>query len=194
MRNSPEYKAWSEAKQRCHNPKSSKYKWYGARGIAVCEEWKNDFMSFYSHIGTRPDGYELDRIDNSKGYEPNNVRWVCRKENVRNRRNSIYVIYEGVRLALEDYAKKIGVEYQTAWARLKKYPHMIESLKTKKGGENNTQAKLTFLAADEIRVSNLTAKELAQKYGVSKSTIYGIKNGNTWRTMESSPRYEAKTL
>ena len=54
----------------------------------MCEEWKNDFSNFYRDVGDIPfEGAELDRIDNDKGYEPNNVRWVNHKTNSNNRRN-----------------------------------------------------------------------------------------------------------
>lgn len=123
MRGSPEYKAWAEAKGRCHNEKSEKYKWYGARGIEMCEEWRNDFMRFYEHIGAKPTRkHELDRINNDKGYEPGNVRWATRITQVRNRSNAIYVKKDGVTMHLTEFAKVSGIKYATAWARYKRSP------------------------------------------------------------------------
>ena len=140
MRKTQEYKAWSEAKQRCHNPKSSKYKWYGARGISVCDEWKNDFEAFFSHVGPKPsEKHELDRIDNDKGYEPGNVHWVTKQDNVRNRRNTVKVVVGGKEMTLDDYAKAAGIPYATAWARLKKQPHLIKGEPKRSGGRNSVR-------------------------------------------------------
>jgi len=78
------YKVWNSMRQRCVNPKTVSYEWYGARGIKVCSRW-NNFMNFYIDMGDREDGMTLDRIDNDGDYEPSNCRWVSHKENCQNR-------------------------------------------------------------------------------------------------------------
>lgn len=85
----PLYKVWSGIKQRCNNTKCNNYKNYGGRGIFFFKEWNDDYISFYNYsIGIFKDSYQIDRIDNNKGYEPGNIRWVTNAENVRNRRVS----------------------------------------------------------------------------------------------------------
>lgn len=75
---------------RCHNPKNKQYKNYGARGIFMCEDWK-DFNKFCADIYPCPvEGYHLDREDNDKGYSKENCRWVSAKTNYRNKRNNHY--------------------------------------------------------------------------------------------------------
>ncbi|MFN3474075.1 MAG: hypothetical protein ACK4ZW_08525 [Blastomonas sp.] len=87
MRNTPEYEAWRAMVSRCTNPNHKAYRNYGGRGVTVCPEWRSDFRAFISHIGMRPRAdYSLDRIDNSKGYEPGNVRWTDAATQNRNRR------------------------------------------------------------------------------------------------------------
>lgn len=85
----PEYSAWSGAKQRCTNPKLRQWKDYGGRGITMCAEWHASFKAFLDHIGPRPDGMVLDRIDNDRGYEPGNVRWTDRITSADNQRHDI---------------------------------------------------------------------------------------------------------
>jgi len=65
-----EYSAWYNMVQRCHNPHHPAFVWYGARGIEVCERWRDDFLQFLSDMRPRPPGHSLDRIDNDAGYTP----------------------------------------------------------------------------------------------------------------------------
>jgi hypothetical protein len=82
-----EWQAWSNMRQRCNNPDNPKWPLYGGRGIQVCAEWQDDFPAFLAHVGPRPGpSYSIDRIDNERGYEPGNVRWATRSQQVRNSR------------------------------------------------------------------------------------------------------------
>jgi hypothetical protein len=82
------YRSWMAMLRRCTNIHCDNYKWYGGRGITVCDEWSH-FDNFLKDMGDRPDGTELDRIDNYKGYSADNCRWVAHKENCLNRRNNV---------------------------------------------------------------------------------------------------------
>jgi len=84
-RQNPIYHVWCAMRQRCNNPNAQRYVYYGGRGISVCERW-NDFNAFTADMGPRPDGYDLDRIDNNGNYEPSNCRWISRSGNLCNRR------------------------------------------------------------------------------------------------------------
>jgi hypothetical protein len=86
MSNTKIYHVWEHIIQRCTNPKSKLYKDYGGRGIFVCQRWKT-FANFYADVGNIPcEGMELDRIDNNKGYNKDNVRWADHRTQQLNRR------------------------------------------------------------------------------------------------------------
>ena len=81
-----EYRIWAGMHKRCKNKNEKCYKWYGGRGIKVCERW-DEFKNFYEDMGSRPTPkHEIDRIDNDGDYEPGNCRWVTHKENLQNQR------------------------------------------------------------------------------------------------------------
>lgn len=81
------YRIWANMKQRCHNPSNWAYKWYGARGIRVCERWQT-YANFAADVGEPGPGMTLDRIDNNGDYAPDNFRWTTRSVQSRNRRDS----------------------------------------------------------------------------------------------------------
>ena len=103
------YPVWKQMHSRCSNPNTKSYKNYGALGVKVCPPW-SDFEVFLSDVGERPfEGATLDRIDNSKGYEPGNVRWATRTEQARNKRVTVWVTYKGQLMPLADLADIYGV-------------------------------------------------------------------------------------
>lgn len=113
QRNSPEYAVWRTMKARCTNPKRPEFSHYGERGISVCERWMTSFAAFLADMGHRPSlHHQLDRIDNSRGYEPENCRWATARENSTNRRSSVFVEYGGHKRTLNEWARTAGVTVQ----------------------------------------------------------------------------------
>ena len=121
------YRIWAGAKYRCTNPKSDSFKNYGARGIRMCNEWSNDYVAF--HTWAMENGYSseltLDRIDNDKGYSPDNCKWSTPKEQCRHGRNTrmvarlsmsgeVLAIYGSVAEAAEEVGAGTGSNIRRA--------------------------------------------------------------------------------
>ena len=77
------YSIWSKMRSRCNRKKDPAFRFYGAKGIKVCEEWENDFLSFkeWAELNGYTDKLTIDRIDSKKGYSPDNCRWLTPSEN-----------------------------------------------------------------------------------------------------------------
>lgn len=114
------YRRWQHMIQRCHNPNDRDYPQYGGRGITVCNRWRDNFQFFINDIGEPPSArHTLDRIDNSKGYEPNNVRWATPKEQQNNRRNTKMLTIDEVTRPLQEWCAMVGINSKAVLYRLK---------------------------------------------------------------------------
>lgn len=113
-------KIFKNMKQRCYNPCNSHYKDYGARGITICNEWLENPKTFRKWALTH--GYRsdltIDRIDNSKGYSPENCRWVTRKEQASNRRSNHLITYMGITQNLSQWCNSLGLSFSLVQKRI----------------------------------------------------------------------------
>lgn len=101
---------WRSMKRRCNNPSNASYQRYGERGIRVCTEW-NNFEAFYNWAVANGwhNGLSIDRIDNSRGYSPDNCRFVPRKEQARNRTTNVPITVNGITKLQIEWANTLGV-------------------------------------------------------------------------------------
>lgn len=113
------YDIWRGVKKRCRLKTNANYKYYGARGIDVFEEWYQSYESFRNR--SLDNGYKkdltIDRIDNAKGYFPDNCRWVDWKTQENNRRNTVYIEYQGEKYPRGILADKLNVSIQALMYR-----------------------------------------------------------------------------
>jgi hypothetical protein len=112
---------WANMLDRCENPHNKAYKNYGGRGITVCQEWHD----FFKYLEDLPDGYfdkaELDRIDNSKGYSKENVRWLTKQDNCKNRRTNRFITFNNETKCVSDWARNIGIGCTTLMERIENW-------------------------------------------------------------------------
>jgi hypothetical protein len=162
---SPEYKSWSGAKKRCLDLRCKAYKYYGARGITMCPEWRDSFEAFFRDMGPCPNGRSLDRIDNAKGYEPGNCRWATRIEQANNKRTVRAITYAGETMTISGWARKLGVPSRVLYKRIVLCGWNVQSALTVPLNESRRK----FLTLDGVRRS---ITEWARVTGVRHGTIH----------------------
>lgn len=146
------YATWAMMVVRCTAKGGAHYASYGGRGISVCERWQNSFEDFRDDMGPRPPGTTLDRIDVNGNYEPRNCRWADRKTQSRNKRNSRFVVMDGVRYHIAELSEKHGIGMRTLSYRIgQNWP--IDRLLNPARQYNNkaSQAKAAAINAEQKR-------------------------------------------
>lgn len=115
----PMYQVWAGMRDRCRNQKNKYYDRYGGRGITICERW-DSFENFCADMGERPAGLTIERIDNDKGYSPDNCRWATAAEQNRNKTGVLKITIDGVTRCLSEWAREVGVTRHYLAYRIKK--------------------------------------------------------------------------
>jgi len=137
------YRVWYGILERCNNKNIPQFKNYGARGIAVCEEWITSYQAFY--LWSKESGYKegltIDRIDNNGNYTPENCRWATRKEQSLNKRTNVFLTYLGDSKTISQWKTKLGFKRGVISGRLKRGWTVERALSTAvtnmKGGMNH---------------------------------------------------------
>jgi hypothetical protein len=103
------YRIWGGMKSRCSDSKTPIYKYYGARGISVCQEWHDskNFIKWAMDNGYN-DSLSIDRTNNDGNYCPENCKWVTQEHQVNNRSNNVFIEYQGKKLTMSQWGKEMG--------------------------------------------------------------------------------------
>ena len=125
------YYVWRGMRNRCTSKASRIYKYYGARGISVCEEWnKYDNFKKWALSNGYKQGLSIDRVDVNGNYEPSNCRWITQREQNLNRRNNRYIQYNGERKTLTEWVNECGIEEHVLRYRLNQGWNVEKALNT----------------------------------------------------------------
>jgi len=117
-----EYSTWCGIKRRCYNKNEKAYRFYGAKGIKVCDSWLNNFENFLKDMGRKPTKFHtIDRKDPHGDYSPNNCRWATSKEQQNNRSDNVKYIYDGESYNLEELSLKLKIEKTTLYDRISRH-------------------------------------------------------------------------
>jgi len=112
------YYTWQGVKSRCMNERDPNYPRYGGRGITMCDRWRDSFEAFLEDMGEKPVGTWIERVDNERGYEPENCVWATPQEQNNNRRDSRFLEFNGRSQTMAQWAREVGVPYKTVFTRL----------------------------------------------------------------------------
>ncbi len=122
------YSIWIGMRRRCYDENSINYNYYGLRGITVCDDWKDDFEKFKEWALSS--GYDstltIDRIENDKGYSPENCRWIGAKEQARNRRSNNVITFNGETHTAVEWEEKLGFSRGTISRRIRSRGWSVE--------------------------------------------------------------------
>lgn len=129
----PLYGEWAQMIRRCYNPTAHNYERYGGRGITVCDEWRESpakFIEWAESMGGRPNGMTLDRINNDKGYSPENCRWATVKQQQQNQRSNLIIDICGEKKALAEWCRIYEIAPQTVQGRISRGWDSVKAVTT----------------------------------------------------------------
>ena len=119
-------------KNRCYTKGTTSYEKYGAKGVVICDEWREDFMAFYNWALANgySDELTIDRIDFTGNYEPSNCRWATINEQANNKSNVIRLEYNGAKKTISEWSAITGIPAPDIWQRINRLKWSIEKALT----------------------------------------------------------------
>lgn len=169
------YSVWSNMKNRCNNPRSKEYRYYGAKGVKVCDEW-DDYSVFrawaYANGYKENEGLSIDRINVDGMYSPENCRWATVKQQMNNMTSNHLVEHNGEVHTLSEWSDITGLPYRVIEARLRAYNWSTErALTTPVNGH---------IRLYEYNGETHTIVEWAEIYNLNFNTLYNRINRYKW--------------
>lgn len=169
--------AFSMTKQRCYNPNCRDYKYYGARGIRICDRWLESFDNYLADMGLRPDGMTLERKDNDGDYSPENCVWATRAAQSRNTRQNVHITYKGKTLTIAEWENLLGFNPGTLNARINDLGYSIEDAMSKpvkpggllQGKEYQHIVDQSWRTTDAMRKAHLPPKLSQDEVGMMRA-------------------------
>lgn len=160
----PLYSIWTNMKRRCYDARREAYKTYGARGITICDEWKNDYRIFFDwaiNNGWYP-GLTIDRKDVNGNYEPSNCRWVTKSVNSKeNKQKSLLITYNGETHNIREWGRILNIPYSNLYFRVFVHNMPIErafskiSLSPFREYTNGCEMKFAWSKSETIELSEV---------------------------------------
>lgn len=123
------HQSWADMRNRCNNPNNHAYTRYGGRGIKCDPRWEH-YRDFVADMGLKPDGKTLERVDNNRGYSPENCVWASYREQGRNTRVNRLLTHDGVTLTAVEWSERLGINFTTLRNRLNAYGWSVEKALT----------------------------------------------------------------
>lgn len=158
---------WYNMMKRCYDPKNAKFARYGARGVEVCEDWKNfGLFKLWALSNGYEDNLTIDRINYDGNYEPSNCKWSTNKEQANNRSTNIVVTYKGETSSLKKICDKYNLDYSLVRNRYRKLGWSIEdAIEKPKVKETKNKRYITFNG------ETLRLYQLAKRIGITTHSL-----------------------
>lgn len=172
------YHTWWAMKQRCFNPKEAAYRWYGAVGITVCDEWL-EFLPFYEWAMNSgyTDNLTIDRFPKQDGnYEPTNCRWANKVQQARNKKNNNLIEHDGIKQSVSAWSEATGIKQMTIIGRLRRGMLITDVLNknyVKKKKQTLKDKNLPIIIKKWLKENNKTQVWLANILKISTDGLSG---------------------
>ena len=191
---SPIYRAYYAMMDRCYNPNNKSYKWYGGKGIRVCDEWSEKIIGFerfavWSLENGWKEGLSIDRMENNKDYCPKNCRWATVEQQLMNRTISLNFWYNGEYKNLSEISRETNLCYTSLYGKIFRDGYSLDEAidylrKRRKGAKGSMFHSKQVAQIDgngKIIKVFPSAKSAADSYGkLSGSLTKACRNGTTW--------------